>query len=141
MNFDEKSLTRAVLARMEHCDDPRFREVMTSLVRHLHCFVREVELSEAEWLEAIGFLTATGQKCDDRRQEYILLSDTLGVSMLVDAINHRYPEGVTETTVLGPFYVPGSPELPAWSNLAEGVPGTPPLLENASPVRFHRPLT
>jgi hydroxyquinol 1,2-dioxygenase len=91
----------------------------------LHAFVRETELTEAEWLAGIQFLTATGQICDDKRQECILLSDTLGVSMLVDAINHRFPAGATETTVLGPFYVPGSSNLPMWANIADGVPGVP----------------
>jgi len=87
--------------------------------------VREVELTEQEWLTAIRFLTATGQKCDDKRQEYILLSDTLGVSMLVDAINHRQPAGATESTVLGPFHVDGAPDLPSGADIAQGVPGEP----------------
>ncbi len=125
MNFDEKTLTDAVLARMDRCDDPRFRQVMISLIRHLHDFVREVELTEAEWMEGIRFLTATGQKCDDRRQEFILLSDTLGVSMLVDAIAHRVPAGATETTVFGPFFVEGAPERPAWSDITNGARGVP----------------
>src|SRR5690606_23735554 len=101
------------------------RTVMSSLIRHLNDFVREVELTEQEWLEGVRFLTETGRMCSDTRQEFILLSDTLGVSMLVDAINHRLPAGATETTVFGPFYVPGAPELPPWSNIAEGVGGTP----------------
>ncbi len=83
---------------------------MTSLVRHLHDFVRDVELTEAEWTQAIDFLTRTGQLCTAKRQEFILLSDTLGVSMLVDAINHRFAQGTTETTVMGPFYVQNPPE-------------------------------
>ena len=85
----ETKLTDAVIARLSHDADPRFRRIMQSLIRHVHDFVREVELTEEEWFEAIKFLTATGQKCDDKRQEFILLSDVLGVSMLVDAINHR----------------------------------------------------
>jgi hydroxyquinol 1,2-dioxygenase len=124
-NLTEQNLTDAVLAKLEGAADPRFRQVMTSLIKHLHAFVREVELTEEEWFAGIQFLTATGQKCDDKRQEYILLSDTLGVSMLVDAINHRKPGGATESTVLGPFYVPGAPELPSGSNIAQGVPGEP----------------
>jgi hydroxyquinol 1,2-dioxygenase len=100
---------------------------MSSLVRHLHAFVREVELTEEEWLAGIQFLTATGQKCDEKRQEFILLSDTLGVSMLVDALNHRKPAGATESTVLGPFYVNGAPELPNGANLANDFPGDPTL--------------
>ena len=124
-NLSEQNLTDAVLAKLEGATDARFKEVMTSLIRHLHAFVRETELTEAEWFAGIQFLTATGQKCDDKRQEYILLSDTLGVSMLVDAINHRKTTGATESTVLGPFYVPDQPELPIGANIAEGVPGDP----------------
>src|SRR3974377_685137 len=119
-NLTEQNLTEAVLAKLTACEDSRFKQILTSLIKHLHAFVREVELTEAEWLAGIQFLTATGQKCDDKRQEYILLSDTLGVSMLVDAINHRKPDGATESTVLGPFYVAGAPELPFGSNIAEG---------------------
>ncbi|MEO8037250.1 MAG: intradiol ring-cleavage dioxygenase [Betaproteobacteria bacterium] len=121
----EQTLTEAVLARIEATAEPRFKEIMTSLIRHLHAFVRETELTEAEWFAGIQFLTATGQKCDAKRQEYILLSDTLGVSMLVDAINHRKPGSATETTVLGPFYVPGSKHIPMWTDIAAGLPGVP----------------
>lgn len=124
----EDSLTEAVLARLEGADDPRFRQVMASLIRHLHAFVRENELTEEEWFAGIRFLTATGQQCDDRRQEFILLSDTLGVSMLVDAINHRRPGGATETTVLGPFHVAGAQPMPMWGDIGAGVPGEPAYL-------------
>ncbi len=124
-NLTEENLTEAVLKKLEGATDARFKQVMTSLVKHLHGFVREVQLSEAEWFTAIQFLTATGQKCDDKRQEFILLSDTLGVSMLVDAINHRNPSGATESTVQGPFYVTGGPEVPYGGNIAEGVSGDP----------------
>ena len=124
-DFTERNLTDAVLARLGDAADPRFKQIMSSLIRHLHDFVRDVELTEGEWFEAIKFLTATGQKCDDKRQEFILLSDTLGVSMLVDAINHRKPGGATESTVFGPFYVNGSPSLPKWANVSEGVAGEP----------------
>jgi len=122
-NLSESNLTDAVLAKLEGATDARFKQIMTSLIKHLHAFVREVELTESEWLAGIQFLTATGQKCDDKRQEYILLSDTLGVSMLVDAINHRKPSGATESTVLGPFYVPGAPELPIGADLSAGLSG------------------
>lgn len=122
-DFDEASITDAVLARFDQTPDPRLRQVMQALVRHLHGFVREVEPSFEEWQAAISFLTRTGQKCDDKRQEFILLSDTLGVSMLVDAINHRLPEGATPTTVLGPFHVAGVAEKPLGSVLANGVGG------------------
>jgi len=126
-NLTEANLTDAVLAKLEGASNPRFRQVMTGLLRHLHAFVREVELTEAEWFAGIQFLTAVGQKCDDKRQEFILLSDTLGVSMLVDATNHRKPAGATESTVLGPFYVPGAPDVSNGTNLAAGFPGEPTL--------------
>jgi hydroxyquinol 1,2-dioxygenase len=124
-NLTEANLTEAVLAKLEGASDARFKQIMTGLIKHVHAFVREVELTEQEWLTAIRFLTATGQKCDDKRQEYILLSDTLGVSMLVDAINHRQPAGATESTVLGPFHVDGAPDLPSGADIAQGVPGEP----------------
>lgn len=123
----EANLTEAVLAKLAGATNPRFQQVMNNLLRHLHAFVREVELSEAEWFAGIQFLTAVGQKCDAKRQEFILLSDTLGVSMLVDAINHRKASGATESTVLGPFYVPGAPELPNGANLTADLPGEPTL--------------
>jgi hydroxyquinol 1,2-dioxygenase len=121
----DADLTDAVAKSFDATPDPRLREIMQSLVRHLHAFASDVQLTMAEWEYAIGFLTRTGQKCDDKRQEFILLSDTLGFSMLVDAINHRMPEGATETTVLGPFYVTGSTELPSGSDIAGKAEGTP----------------
>ncbi len=122
-NLSEANLTQAVLDKLSDQMEPRLHQVTSALIRHLHNFVREVELTEAEWLAAIEFLTATGQKCTNTRQEFILLSDTLGVSMLVDAINHRKPAGATETTVLGPFYLPGAPALPLGSDIAAGQDG------------------
>ena len=124
-NEPETTLTDAVIARLSPDADPRFRRIMHSLIRHLHDFVREVELTEEEWFEAIKFLTATGQKCDDKRQEFILMSDVLGVSMLVDAINHRSSGGTTETTVLGPFFVHGAPEIENGGDMAAGWSGGP----------------
>ena len=114
----EDDITAEVLRRFEATPDPRLREIMTALVRHLHGFVKEVNLTEAEWFSAIQFLTAAGHMCDDARQEFILLSDTLGVSMVVDLINHRKPEGATESTVFGPFHRDGAPEMPAGGNIA-----------------------
>lgn len=108
--FTEETSEELVLSRLAPDVDPRFREVMQSAVRHLHAFVKEIEPTMAEWERAINFLTATGKICDDKRQEWILASDTLGVSMLIDAINHRRPGGATENTVLGPFHVSGAPE-------------------------------
>jgi hydroxyquinol 1,2-dioxygenase len=109
MDFSEETATPAVVASFADAPDPRLREVLASLVRHLHAFVREVEPTFAEWERAIGFLTATGQLSDDRRQEFILLSDVLGVTMLVDAVNHRKASAATESTVLGPFHMVESP--------------------------------
>ena len=114
----EDDITKEVLRRFEATPDARLRQVMQSLVRHLHAFVKDVELTDAEWFAAIQFLTETGHMCDDKRQEFILLSDTLGVSMVVDLINHRKPEGATESTVFGPFHRDGAPELPAGGNIA-----------------------
>ncbi|QDZ09786.1 intradiol ring-cleavage dioxygenase [Devosia ginsengisoli] len=124
-DFDEHSITQAVLDRFANTPDPRLKQVLQSLVRHAHDFVRDVDLSMDEWLEAIMFLTRTGQISDDKRQEFILLSDTLGISMLVDAINHRMPEGATETTVLGPFYVQNPPELSNGADISGGEEGVP----------------
>ncbi|MBB3694643.1 intradiol ring-cleavage dioxygenase [Sphingomonas sp. BK580] len=103
--LDETMLTEAVIDRVRGAPDPRVRQISEALVRHLHAFIREVEPTEDEWRAGIDFLTATGQMCSATRQEFILLSDTLGVSMLVDQINHRLPGVATETTVFGPFYV------------------------------------
>jgi protocatechuate 3,4-dioxygenase beta subunit len=109
-DFNERTATAAVIERMAGCPDPRLKEIMTTVVTHLHAAIHEVEPTLDEWMAAIRFLTATGQISDDKRQEFILLSDTLGVSMLVDAINNRKPSGATESTVLGPFHVAGAPK-------------------------------
>jgi hydroxyquinol 1,2-dioxygenase len=124
-NFDENTITDAVVARVANAKDTRTREISEALVRHLHAFVREVRPDFDEWGWAIEFLTKTGQKCDDKRQEFILLSDTLGVSMLVDAINHQMPAGATETTVLGPFFVADAPELPLGADISPDIEGDP----------------
>ena len=105
-----QELLAEVLSRYEQSPNPRLREISEAAVRHLHAFVEEVGLQRDEWFAGIQFLTATGQKCDDTRQEFILLSDTLGVSTLVEFVTHGGTEGATENTVLGPFYVPGSPQ-------------------------------
>jgi len=106
--FSEERSADVVVASFAPTPDPRLRTVLSSLVRHLHDFVKDVELTEAEWAEAIDYLTATGQQCDGVRQEFVLLSDVLGVSMLVETINHR-AGGATESTVLGPFHMVDSP--------------------------------
>jgi hydroxyquinol 1,2-dioxygenase len=103
--FNDTELTEAVIRSFEETPDPRVKFLMEELVKSLHGFVRKTNLTQDEWMYAIEFLTAVGQKCTPTRQETILLSDVFGVSMLVDAVNHREREGATETTVLGPFYV------------------------------------
>ncbi|HUN91746.1 MAG TPA: intradiol ring-cleavage dioxygenase [Burkholderiaceae bacterium] len=128
-NIDEKTITPAFLARIEGCGNPRLKQVLSSLVTHLHDFAREVRLTEAELMEGIRFLTATGQKCNDRRQEFILLSDTLGLSMLVVAMNHAHGAGVTESTVFGPFHTEDAPHARQGADIARGAPGTPLFVE------------
>lgn len=125
--FSEANSTEAVNARMSPDADPRLREVMSSLVRHLHAFVKDVTLTEAEWETAIAFLTRTGQMCSSTRQEFILLSDVLGVSMLVDAVNNRKPGGATPSTVFGPFHVDGVPEREMGANISLDGVGKPCL--------------
>lgn len=125
-SFSEKTLTDAVLRRVRRAPDPRLRQVMASFVRHLHGFVREVRPTQLEWMRGVRLLTETGHWCDDKRQEFILLSDTLGVSMLVDFINYGGGGNSTESTVLGPFYVEGAPELPMGASIVKpGTPGAP----------------
>ena len=115
--FTEENSVEVVTARNRDAANPRLRQVMEVITRKLHEAVKEIEPTQEEWLEAILFLTRTGQLCTEWRQEYILLSDVLGVSMLVDAINNRKPSGASESTVLGPFHVEGSPELPMGANI------------------------
>jgi catechol 1,2-dioxygenase len=123
--FTEENSAETVINAMSDDADPRLREVMSVVIRKLHEAVKEIEPSQDEWMAAIQFLTATGQKCDDWRQEYILASDTMGVSMLVDAINSRRPSGATENTVLGPFHVANVPESPMGANLCLDGNGEP----------------
>ena len=118
-NNTEEQITQNVLDSIAQTPNPRLKRVMTSLVSHLHAFVREVELTQEEWALAIQFLTRTGQMCDDKRQEFILLSDISGTTMLVDAINHRVPDGATESTIFGPFYREGAPELAMGASISK----------------------
>src|SRR5580692_1825242 len=128
-NKTEDDITAEALQRFSQTPDPRLRRIMLSLIRHLHAFVKEVELTEAEWFEAIEILTAAGKMCSDRRQEFILFSDTLGVSMVVDLLDHRKPDGATESTVFGPFHRLGAPEMPAGGNIADrDHTGTPAVI-------------
>src|ERR1035441_10684048 len=126
--FSEERSAEVVAASFGADADPRLRRVMTSLVRHLHDFVKDVELTNAEWEQAIAFLTATGQKCDSVRQEFILLSDVLGVSMLVETINHRTGGQATESTVTGPFHLVASPPRQLGADIALAGPGEPCLV-------------
>lgn len=124
-NITEHNITDAVVSRFESCADPRLKELLTSLVQHLHGFVRETNLTEEEWMLGIEFLTATGHMCDDKRQEFILLSDTLGVSMLTVAQNHSLRAGATEATVFGPFHVEAAPHFDNGADIGNGAPGQP----------------
>lgn len=117
-NLTENAFTDLVISRI-NAENPRTQEVLTKLVKHLHAFIKDLEPTEAEWFKAIDFLTRTGQKCDDKRQEFILFSDVLGVSMLVDAINHRSKSTITETTVKGPFHA-AAHHYDAGENIARG---------------------
>lgn len=116
--FTEARSVEAVNARMGADTAPRLAQVIASLVKHLHAFAKDVELTQEEWGIAIDFLTRTGQMSDGNRQEFILLSDVLGFSMLVDAISHRRPSGATENTVLGPFHVADAPRYPMGTNIS-----------------------
>jgi hydroxyquinol 1,2-dioxygenase len=127
-NTTEDDITAEVLQRFAQTPEPRLRQIMLGLIKHLHAFVKEVELTEAEWFQAIEILTEAGRMCSDKRQEFILFSDTLGVSMVVDLISHRKPDGATESTVFGPFHRLGAPEMPAGGNIAHLDQTGPPAL-------------
>jgi len=121
----EDNITDLAVERWATAKDPRLAEILTSLVRHLHGFAREVRLTEAEWMAAIQWLNRTGQISDEKRQEFILASDVLGLSMLVVQMNHRLDPDATPNTVLGPFHIDGSPPLPFGADMSDGVAGTP----------------
>ncbi len=127
--FSEESSVETVNARMGGEVSPRMAEVMACLVKHLHAFAKEIHLTQAEWDIGIDFLTKTGQICSDERQEFILLSDVLGFSMLVDAINNRRPAGATENTVFGPFHVENAPIREMGENVSLDGKGEPCLFE------------
>jgi hydroxyquinol 1,2-dioxygenase len=124
-NLADEQLTRAVLASFEGAKSERFRKLARGLVRHLHDFVADVQLTEEEWFQAIDFLTRTGHITDDKRQEFILLSDVLGISMLVIGINNRKPPEATQATVFGPFFVEGAPLVENGGDMGRGAPGEP----------------
>lgn len=127
-DLNKDNITETVIGRFANTPDPRLKTIMTSLVRHLHDFAREVRLTEKELVQAIGFLTDAGHITDDKRQEFILLSDTLGLSMLTVILNNEKPEGCTESTVFGPFHVPNAPEYALGDDISNGAKGTPCLV-------------
>ncbi|SPC18381.1 intradiol ring-cleavage dioxygenase [Cupriavidus taiwanensis] len=124
-NLNEDTITQAVLERNSGMKDSRLKEIMASLIQHLHAFARETRITEAEWEAGIRFLTEVGQTCSPTRQEFILLSDTLGLSTLVTAQNHRKPPGCTEATVFGPFYVDDAPDYELGADVGNGMHGEP----------------
>lgn len=125
----EQALTDETIARFDATPSPRLREVLQGLVRHLHGFAREVRLTEAEWEAAIDFLTRVGDITDEHRQEFILLSDVLGLSMLTIGINHPADGEVTESTVFGPFFVEDAPHVELGGDIAQGASGQPCWVE------------
>lgn len=127
--FTEENSAEVVVSRNANAKDARLAEVVGILTKHMHAAVKEIEPTQEEWMQAILFLTQTGHTCNDWRQEFILLSDVLGVSMLVDAINNRKPTGASESTVLGPFHVDDAPELPMGSNICLDQKGEPMLVK------------
>jgi hydroxyquinol 1,2-dioxygenase len=127
----EEALVQAVIDSFAQTDDARLRSVLTSLTSHLHAFLRETRLTEAEWRVGIDFLTAAGHITDDRRQEFVLLSDVLGASMQTIAINNEAYESATEATVLGPFFVEDAPEVELGGDIAFGAPGQPCWVEGS----------
>ena len=125
---NEAKITAAVRDSVSGTTNVRLRQISDALVRHLHAFIQEIEPTQAEWEAGIEFLTQTGQMCSDKRQEFILLSDVLGVSMLVDGINHRQSGATTESTVFGPFYRPAQ-EMPKGADISGAFVGTPMFVE------------
>ncbi|MFD9667203.1 dioxygenase [Rhodococcus sp. NPDC059968] len=122
---NEDNITDLAIKRWSTARSPRVAELMTALVRHIHDYAREVELTSDEWMAAIEWLTATGQISNDKRQEFILASDVVGLSMLVVQMNNRFAEQATPATVLGPFHIDGSPPAPFGFDMSEGIAGTP----------------
>lgn len=138
-DLNEDTITHAVLAAIANTPDARTKQVSQALIRHLHAFVHEIEPTEEEWFAGIQFLTRTGHMCSASRQEFMLLSDTLGVSMLVDAINHRLPGATTETTVFGPFYVE-PPAFELGEDMRGHLDGVPMRIEGTVSDDSGRPI-
>ncbi|MGM0723776.1 MAG: dioxygenase [Actinomycetota bacterium] len=137
----EDTITDAAVARWATAHDPRTAELMTALVRHLHDFARETHLTEDEWMAAMRWLTATGQISDDKREEFILASDVLGLSMLVVQQNHRLDPAATPATVLGPFHIDGSPEKASGEDMSDGLPGDPLFVHGSVRALDGTPVT
>jgi len=135
------TITEAVISTMGDTKDARVAEILESLVRHLHSFVREVGLTEDEWAQGVDFLTRTGQKCTPTRQEFILLSDVLGVTMLVDALSNRRPAESTQNSVLGPFFREDRPQYDEAADISGGLPGTALFFEGRVVDREGAPVT
>ncbi|WP_145203702.1 dioxygenase [Sphingobium sp. B2] len=140
-DLDTQSITAEVLRRMEGMPGARLRNILASLTEHLHAFARDVDLTEEEWLQGIAFLTRTGHACDDRRQEFILLSDVLGLSQLVVSKAHRRIKGATEQTVFGPFHVKDAPERPHGYDISEAAPGQRLIVETRVETASGDPVT
>jgi hydroxyquinol 1,2-dioxygenase len=138
--FSETELTAAVIRSFDDAPDPRAKFLLQELVKSLHDYIRKTDLTMEEWEFAIDFLTRTGQKCTDIRQEFILLSDVMGVSMLVDAVNHRDREGATETTVLGPFYVGEHKVTPHGTDISANLPGERMFVQSRVTDKSGKPL-
>lgn len=151
MTHQTADITQAVLDRLAGCTDERFKQILSAVIRHAHALVKEVDLTPDEWMAAIQFLTKVGQTCDAKRQEFILLSDTLGISMLVvqleqarrsaKALQDKMARAMpTEATVQGPFYWEGAPELPLGADIGEGMPGEPAYYSGRVTDTHGRPI-
>jgi hydroxyquinol 1,2-dioxygenase len=137
----EQNLTDIVLKRWQDIPDPRLKEIMQSLIKHMHAFVRDIEPTNQEWFTAIDWITRTGKMSDNKRQEVILFSDVMGISMLVDAINNRLNTGATPTTVEGPFHVADAPEMANGANMAKDAPGIPTFVTGTVRDLDGKPVT
>lgn len=141
-NLDQQTVTESALERLSRCPDPRLKEVMVALIQHLHDFAREVKVTPTEWMKGIDFLTAVGHITDDKRQEFILLSDTLALSALVDLMaNGGKSKSATESSLLGPFFREGAPELPAGGNIARDIEGEPLTVRGSVASTDGKPLS